>query len=436
MQLEARARPPGPAPGWWRPAEAAAPPADARGSPAAFGALAVFTFVLLLAPQERYPALAPLRLAAVSAGTAALAHAWGCRRKGRRLLAPGGETTLGLALVGWAAVTVPFSLWPGGSLDLLTGVFVKSVAVFLLLGAVIDSERRLHQLAWSLSLLAVPLAATALSNFASGELIDGARGAGRIVGYVGSLTENPNDLALLLNLILPLTVALFFSHRGALVRTALAAAVALDVAAVVATFSRAGFLTLAVVFAALLWKLRRRAERVWPWGALAVALSCTALLPGGYLERLGTITSVSSDPTGSAQDRARDMLAAVEVVLDRPVFGAGLGMNVLALNAERGATWRSVHNVYLQYAADLGLPGLALFLALFASCLVRAGRTARILGADRARGRLLHLAEGVQLSLIGFAVAACFHPVGYLFPFFYVAGLAVAVRGIAAGSER
>jgi hypothetical protein len=40
----------------------------------------------------------------------------------------------------------------------------------------------------------------------------------------------------------------------------------------------------------------------------------------------------------------------------------------------------------------------------------------------------------VQLSLIGFAAAACFHPVGYLFPFFYVAGLAVAVRGVAAGS--
>ena len=156
----------------------------------------------------------------------------------------------------------------------------------------------------------------------------------------------------------------------------------------------------------------------------------------GYLGRLGTITSIASDPTGSAQDRARDMVAALGVVIERPLFGAGLGMNVLALNAERGATWKSVHNVYLQYAADLGLPGLALFLALFASCLGGLRRTVRSLRADDARRRVFHLAEGLQLSLTGFAVAAFFHPVGYLFPFFYMAGLPVAVRGVALGSAR
>ena len=37
---------------------------------------------------------------------------------------------------------------------------------------------------------------------------------------------------------------------------------------------------------------------------------------------------------------------------------------MLALNDERGARWLSVHNAYLNYAVDLGLPGLTLFLML------------------------------------------------------------------------
>ena len=119
-------------------------------------------------------------------------------------------------------------------------------------------------------------------------------------------------------------------------------------------------------------------------------------------------------------------------VAAHPILGAGVGMNVLALNETRGASWKNVHNVYLEYAVDLGLPGLGLFLALFAGCLcatvVAMRRAAAITAPD-----LFLLAEGLQTSLLVFAVAALFHPVAYHFYFYYVAGLAIAAR--AAGGE-
>ena len=122
------------------------------------------------------------------------------------------------------------------------------------------------------------------------------------------------------------------------------------------------------------------------------------------------------------------MVASVEHAVDHPFLGAGLGMNILVLNESVGATWRVVHNTYLEYAVDLGLPGAALFIALLWRCL-KSARAARA----RSTGEVSQLAEGVEISLVGFAVAAFFCPVAYAFYFFYIAGLAVGVKQV---SER
>jgi len=177
-------------------------------------------------------------------------------------------------------------------------------------------------------------------------------------------------------------------------------------------------------------RLVRRPGRVWAIAALLLALACAPLLPSGYLDRLATITDIGSDPTGSAQERWGDTLAAVRLVSGSPIIGAGAGMNILALNEARGAIWKKVHNVYLEYAVDLGLPGLLLFLAILAGSF-----RATALVMKRTAGRpawrdLFLLAEGIQASLAVFAVAAMFHPVAYHFYFYYMAGLALAARAV------
>jgi O-antigen ligase len=103
-------------------------------------------------------------------------------------------------------------------------------------------------------------------------------------------------------------------------------------------------------------------------------------------------------------------------------------MDILVLNESVGVTWQSVHNAYLQYAVDLGMPGLILFLLLLGSCW-RSARTAR----KAATAETSQLAEGIEISLLAYSVAAFFHPAAYQFYFCFVAGLAVASRTV---SER
>jgi O-antigen ligase len=253
----------------------------------------------------------------------------------------------------------------------------------------------------------------------------------RITGYEGHLTQNPNDLALMLNLILPLGIALFLSASSLAGRVALALALGLQAAAVVVTFSRAGFLTLATTAALFGMKLMRRGA--WGLVLVGVLLAAAALpaLPSGYLDRLATITDVDSDPTGSAQARSRDLKTALHFVAEHPLVGAGAGMNILALNELRGEAWTEVHSVYLQYAVDLGLPGFLLFTGLLGCCYLAARGAGRPQGPDPASRRVAALGEGIEVSLAAFAVAAFFHPSGYQFYFFYLGGLALAARAVA-----
>jgi O-antigen ligase len=422
---------------WWRPPtykQPSAVVAAASGSSVAFWSLVVFTAILLLSPQAWVPALKVIRIAFLAAGVAMAAHV-ADRTIHRQSITPlSPEIGIVLALVAWSVLTLPLSMWPGGSVRVLTDHYLKAIAFFWLLGTIVTSTDRLRAMSWTLVLCSVPLAATGVANYLSGATLStGVRGFYRIEGYVGTggsgLTGNPNDLALMLNLIVPLAGVLAFVSRGTR-RLVAIAALLLAVLAIVLTFSRAGFVTLAASFVMFLLVLARRKAGGAAAALLALVICIPPLLPAGYVDRLSTITNIESDRTGSAQGRWRDIQEAAEVVAKNPVVGAGIGNDILAMNVQRGDDWTQVHNVYLQYGVDLGIPGLVLFAWLHLLC-YRTARAVEKRSAKQGTNRdLTLLAAGIQVSLVAFLVAAMFHPIAYQFYFFSIGGLAVALRNI------
>ena len=86
--------------------------------------------------------------------------------------------------------------------------FAKTVAIFVLLSHVVTTMARLRLAAWLLTWMAIGLGLFALYNFMTGAMIDQGANQDRLVGNEGALTKNPNDLALMVNLLLPLTVGI------------------------------------------------------------------------------------------------------------------------------------------------------------------------------------------------------------------------------------
>jgi len=411
---------------WWRPIPKQLARDGVVGGegvttgPVAFRSLMVLMGIVMLAPQAIFPALAPLRIALLTAGVAIGAHVFECSSAGRPIIFVTREMRIAVALLSWALLTIPFSLWPGGSVALFTDQFLKALVLFGLIANTVVTMARFRQFAWGISLMTAPIAATAIMNYKH------LGGSQRISGYEGGLTSNPNDLALTLNIVMPFILVLVGLTRRPVLRTVLLACVGLNIIAVILTFSRGGFITLAVILAVTVAKLLWSRKRALGVAFLAISLLCLPLLPRSYWHRLTTIADIDSDETGSAQARRWSTFASFRFVLTHPVVGAGIGSDIQALNQENSSSWHAVHNVYLQYAVDLGLPGVALFLALFATCLAAASTALTGIERGRKAWELGQLAHATRLSLIAFGVAGLFHPVAYNFYFYYLAGLASA----------
>ena len=431
--------------GWWRhrPIAATGPGIAAnrvqqlpQTSSTPFWALMAFTCLLLLSPQSFVPAVGALHLPLLMALLAAGSYIMGRWKHHQKALSLDGEVRYAAWLAGWAFITIPLSLWPGGSVAFFFGIFFKALVVFWLLSRVVDTKDRLRTVFWILSLIAAPLAVSGIRSFFSGAFKheELSHGLARISGYDASLTGNPNDLALMLNLILPLSIALFLMARSMGARCLLAALIGLDVVAIIATFSRAGFLALGIIGISYLVILFRRGRRSLALLIIACCLAGTVMLPSAYINRLSTITNIQADQTNSAQTRFRDYLTAMKYVAQHPLMGAGVGQNILALNDERGKTWTLVHNVYLEYSVDLGLPGLVLFLLLLRAVVRGLRRALRRAAAVPSLEELHFLLEGLGVSLLGFMLSAFFYPDAYQFYFYYIAGLSIAAIAITAAS--
>ncbi|HUF91999.1 MAG TPA: O-antigen ligase family protein, partial [Candidatus Limnocylindria bacterium] len=213
-------------------------------------------------------------------------------------------------------------------------------------------------------------------------------------------------------------------------RVVLVGIIALDLIAIVLTFSRGGFLTLALSAGIVLWRITRRAGPKYAFMAAGLLLVLAPLVPSSYYTRLATITDVEADATNSAEVRQEDILVAVGYIARHPIIGSGIGTNELAMNDERGARWAAVHNAYLQVGMELGLPGLILYVAIVAGTLKAVGRVVRATRNDPAHRELFYLASGLQISCVAFAFAAMLHPAAYNFYFYYFGGLALAARAM------
>jgi putative inorganic carbon (HCO3(-)) transporter len=201
---------------------------------------------------------------------------------------------------------------------------------------------------------------------------------------------------------MPLAMHQFQIARRPASRGAAALALALILAGTLATFSRGAIVGLAVAGAFSLLTRRVRARWVLAFlaGALLIAGTANLLAPQ-------TVGDALARKEYIAQSNVNSRLIAWRIALDEfgssPVLGVGPG-NFTERYVEFGLpTTKSgpitTHNAYLNILAELGLPGLLLFLAYLA---VSWGVLRRSIPDDPAANAFRSsLAAGFVIALVG-----------------------------------
>jgi O-antigen ligase len=299
----------------------------------------------------------------------------------------------------WAVLGIAVWVLPAAAAarDLERAVLVGSRYVmfaalfFLLLQAVAGDRRRAGLLLDAAVLSAALAAAVGLLQFFGGA-VDRARGP----------LDNPNDFGFVLASTIPLAVVRFRAGgRGRMVVVGLAAAVTF--AGVLGTYSRSALAGLAVaaVFAVVTRRLPLRVA------ALVVAgLAVAGFL--AYRANPDVVDQALARKEAVADQNVQTRLGYWQVALDEwgssPALGVGPG-NYETRFAEFGSRYLgdevqpATHNAYLNVLAELGLPGLGLFLVF----LGLSWRTLRRRPADDGSTAVLRaaLAASFVVALVG-----------------------------------
>ncbi|MBI2297535.1 MAG: O-antigen ligase family protein [Armatimonadetes bacterium] len=381
---------------------------------------------IYLRPGDRWPALAPVQLTLVTAGTTLFVWlAQYCiARRPAMVRHPVFRDLLGLAA---AAILSLFPLTIRGSISTFFTSYAKCLVVCVLIVHLVRTPGRLRTVVWLTVVLTAVNALLAVQQWRQGLTEFAGRAAG-----VGVL-EDPNDLALTLVIMVPLAIALWAGERGFYRRLALVVALAALVAGVAVCQSRGGYLGLAVVlFLEGYERIPRRNARRW-FAVLAVAVGLAGL---NFLFARRGASMGELGQEASASNRRGAWIAGLRMLRHRPLTGVGMYQFEDRVDdfAPRWVDQRHMapHNSLVQVAAEMGLPGITFFTALLLHAFGSARRVRRRLEQQEATRTQRSLGPALGRSLAGWFVCGFFLTQAYQFWLYILVGLVVAAETILA----
>jgi putative inorganic carbon (HCO3(-)) transporter len=392
-----------------------------RGHALSYLGLFLFTAVLYFRPYELIPALAGFTsIAFVLALSTLLIFFPSQIALEGNLTARPREVNLLLLLCLTALLSIPLALNPKEAWDTFNDAFIKAVLMFIVMINVVRTKWRLRGLLFLAIGVSVYLSFKALADYQSGNLtVEGYRVAGSIGGMFG----NPNDMALHLATILPITVALMFTTRNVFIKLIYIVCGALMVAAIVVTFSRGGFLALSGALLVFAWKVGRRHRLSVMLGMIVFMGVFMALAPGSYGERLGSILDHSRDTVGSAGARQELLIRSIIVAAKHPLFGVGMG-NFHTLSIRELVS----HNAYTQVASEMGVTAMIIYIMFMLTPFKRLREIERETFESRQGSRFYYMSIGFQASIVGYMIGSFFASVAYLWYIYYLVGYAICLR--------
>jgi len=357
----------------------------------------------------------PVLLATVLAVGLWLLQQYGQRRI---VLLNSTTTTCLLGLVIWSALSVPFALNQGVAFQFWIN-FVRTVVMTLVIASSIRDATDLSRMMFVYCGATVLYTGVVLSRFQLGG--GDTWRLGRLFFY------DANDMATLIATAMPFAFYFILGQRRPIVRILAVVGLAILAVGLIRSGSRGGFIALLAVAIFVLLGFTTVSARARLMGLIAILAVVFAAASDRYWQQMQTIFNPQQDYNlTSNEGRIKVWKRGLAYMIDNPVLGVG-GQNFAVAEGTisplaklqergRGVRWGAAHNTFIQVGAELGVPGLALFIGLIVATFRSLRRVAGL--AAKARDRpgaadLARLAQTLTAALIGFVTGAFFLSLAY-----------------------
>jgi probable O-glycosylation ligase (exosortase A-associated) len=200
------------------------------------------------------------------------------------------------------------------------------------------------------------------------------------------------------------------------------------------TYSRGGFLSIGAVSAMWFWRSPHKVRTL-----VAVVIAAALILPvmpPQFWHRMNTITAASDEYDDSQQSRLHFWQVAVAMANDRPLIGVGhrgyeRAYNQYDWTEGKFKANRAVHSAWFGVLAELGYPGLVLFILIVFSSLRSCRRVRKAAERGEIAGPLGAYAIAFETSLVAFMVGGSFVSFHYNEMLWHYFALTIALERVA-----
>jgi probable O-glycosylation ligase (exosortase A-associated) len=308
------------------------------------------------------------------------------------------------------------------------GDISKALAMILIAVLLITD---LDKLRWWYLITAGSFALLAFKSMRFGLLTSG---EARVYGPPGTELADNNGFGLALNMSLPMFIYLARIEESKKLRIVYYFAFVAALFGIVLSYSRGALIGLVFVMFVIALQSRHKARAF-----IGVVILCSVLLvvaPKQWIERMETLKTAEKTDA-SAQERFNSWKFASHLAYEFPFFGGGFNTFTeplyqrygLSLNIE--GTQLGPHSIYFQMLAEHGFPGLFLFLALIASCMLSAFRVKRKFKRVDPDHWLVMFANMIIGSLIAYAASGAFLGFAYFGLFYQIVATTIILKYLA-----
>jgi O-antigen ligase len=260
---------------------------------------------------------------------------------------------------------------------------------------------------------------------------------------LGGPAGNGNFFAQMMVIVIPLSFERALHEESRLMRFLAAFALIIGIVTVILTFSRSGFIALAVVIVTFLILYPPRLTQLVVM--LIAFLLLLPFVPDSYIGRILTLGGIRQGIEGEAEidnssiRRYSYLVAGLEMFEDYPFLGIGAGnfpaayvdyVRDTGIVSNRVQTTRSPHNLYLEFLSERGIIGFAAF-GLVLSTVIYSIISSRQYFLQVNALQQSHMITALGISVLGFLIFGLFLHLSNPRYFWILAGICWSATSIA-----